>query len=338
GSRAWEIKWRQGESRKKVSGGIEIVSAGIRLPRGRVSFHDVLIWITCVVFDRRTVIRSANAGSAQSLAGIVAAAQQSGEWTTSDCCEYGAELPAASQALSERPERRERIQSAGIEIQPHIVVAISPRVAKVRHRGRGAANWVDVVQLRVIAGASAINRVHVETLAPGQVVLRVQPVPGALVVGNLQTVVLRFALIRGLNHVLQGREGSRERTQWIATGAHAIAAHGGRVQIVVDDQIASPLSHIRQRQDIVAEQLRLNAQVEVVVMGRLEILHDRECVEGWSARWISAKKRPVLGSVETDVVASLGYRIVARGTWVIGRQQGTTSSRQVGSRGHIKEV
>src|SRR5438105_2518347 len=100
------------------------------------------------------------------------------------------------------------------------MVAQTPIVAEVRHRQGGTADGVRVVDLGIVTNASAtIDGVVVYALAPGEVVLRVQAMPVALVKRRLQAVILRLGIVGGLDYVPEKRR---------TTGIHKHAREGAK--------------------------------------------------------------------------------------------------------------
>src|SRR5258708_32985072 len=81
---------------------------------------------------------------------------------------------------------------------------------------RDISSRVVVVDLRIVPLSSAIRGVQIETLAPSKVVLGIQAVPSALVVGNLHTVVLGGTLVGCRDYVANIREGAGKRSELVA--------------------------------------------------------------------------------------------------------------------------
>src|SRR5581483_11575964 len=170
------------------------VSTWIRLAGCGVSLVDVVVRIPRVVVDWGSVPGGTKCVAGKTLSrSITAAAEQYRKRTTAYSRVHGADLPPPSQVLPRMRDRREGVHATNIEVQTNVVAAQTPAVLGI----------VRIVNLRVVAGAAPVDRVVIEALAPRQVVLRIQTVPSALIIGNLHTVVLRNTSIGCLNNVPQ---------------------------------------------------------------------------------------------------------------------------------------
>src|ERR1700758_4535597 len=92
--------------------------------------------------------------------------------------------------MSQRPNAGKFVDSGYVEVEPHVLVAESAAVLKIRVRQCGATHGIVVVNLRVVPLSASVRGIQVDTLAPSEVVLRIQTMPAALVIGHLHAVVL----------------------------------------------------------------------------------------------------------------------------------------------------
>src|SRR5215467_5887401 len=99
--------------------------------------------------DRGSIPSRADGRPGQALSrGIVPAAKQYTKWTAADGGKYCAELPPVAQSLTKWTNFGKLINTAYIEIQPHVVIAKAAVILNVQ--------WV--LQLRVIPRASSVKR------------------------------------------------------------------------------------------------------------------------------------------------------------------------------------
>ena len=161
--------------------------------------------------DGRSIPRRSNRRASQALTGWVSsAAQKRCKGPPTNCSEDGTDLPALSQALPDVRNCRQAVYAAHVEIQSNVVIAQPVVVSHIRITRTATS----VADLSVVACSAAIHGVGVETLAPSQVVLRVQTVESTLVERHLHAVVLRITKIGCLDDV-------PERLVWKLSGKWA---------------------------------------------------------------------------------------------------------------------
>src|SRR6266566_6389782 len=135
--------------------------------------------------------------------------------------------------------------------------------------------------------------------------------PATLVEGRLKAVVLGRSLVTNLDHVPQVWECRGKWAERVATArAEACGPHGRCVQVMEDDQVSPALARVGNRDYVVAEQLVLNAEIEVVIPRRLEVANHGEGIKWGLPSGIGTVKRPGDGRIETDVVANIRNRVV----------------------------
>src|SRR5215471_1994716 len=181
--------------------------------------------------------------------------------------------------------------------------------------------WV----LRLNEGESpvAVRRFVVETLAPRQVVLRVDSMPLLLTETELHTVVGGLGIVRDLQDVIDVGELRRERLN--ATFHAHVATDRRRVQIAVKQQIAAALSDVSERYGVLRKQLARQAEIEQVIRRCLQRRHNRNNIERRRARWI----RPVNRYTRRDADERPTHvRIVRVETAVRNRVASVTRQRE----------
>src|SRR5690242_8519834 len=110
-------------------------------------------------------------------------------------------------------------------------------ITYVRYAESCTTHRIGIVYLRIIPGTAAVDRIVVEALTPGEVVLCVQAVPCALVVRNLHAVILRLSPVGGLNDITNIRERPCQGSERIArTAAEAGTTNGRCIQVLINEQ------------------------------------------------------------------------------------------------------
>src|SRR5262249_4851718 len=77
----------------------------------------------------------------------------------------------------------------------NILIAESVAILKIGMSKFDAAYWIVVIDLRIVPLATTIDGIEIETLAPCQVVHRIEAMPAMLIVRHLQAVILGSASI-----------------------------------------------------------------------------------------------------------------------------------------------
>src|SRR5579862_274039 len=154
-----------------------------------------------------------NSRTGQPLSGRVGAAiGEDAEWVTAQSCIDRAQLPSLSCKAAERTNVGNFVDAGHVKVEAHVVVTEAASILKIGMRKCRAANRIVIADLRVVSLSTSVRGIEIETLAPGEVVFRIKPVPAALIVRHLHAVVLGSCLVRCRNEVANQRKGIRH---WI---------------------------------------------------------------------------------------------------------------------------